>query len=76
MMQLRILRALTVTALWIAGAVFAQEEAPFLLGPPIQEGPVGLPAGICSGSSTGCWVLLPTVLKKRTDTQNPSPRTR
>jgi len=44
-MKLRTLQALSVAALWVSGVAFAQGEAPFLLGPPVQDGPVVVQAG-------------------------------
>lgn len=45
MIKLRALLALFLAALWISGVALAQDEAPFLLGPPTQEGPVVVQAG-------------------------------
>lgn len=45
MIKLRALLALFLAALWISGVALAQDEVPFLLGPPTQEGPVVVQAG-------------------------------
>jgi hypothetical protein len=45
MIQLRAWLILFLATLWMTGVAFAQDEAPFLLGPPVQDGPVVVKAG-------------------------------